>query len=186
MKTTYAFFLFLIIISAVIYSCKDDVIDTTTTPVCDQKCKDEYTAYALSDIFIQMWNRNIANRYQVGQTVTIDTTVNGPNGGQVRITGTVEIHSTEYSSLDLNYRMSDCKVENYMLSLLFTEGVVNIYGDMTTTTKNLTHRCSDIKFYGNVALNQAQSVAVFEQGCAIDYYETATTRSGTICARQFP
>jgi hypothetical protein len=186
MKTTYAAFLFLIIISVVIYSCKDDVVDTTPAPVCDQKCKDDYTAWALADIFITIWNTNIAGRYQVGQTVTIDTNIYGPNGSSIRITGTVEINTAEYSILDLNYRMDAWKRETYAYSLLFTEGTVNIFGEMTSTTKNLRYRCNDIKFYGEVALNQAQSVAVFEQGCGIDFYETINTRSGTICNRQFP
>ncbi len=184
MKNTFV--LLLVVLSVIFYCCKDDVIQTTPDPVCDQKCKDEYTAFAISDIFIRIWNTNIANRYQVGQTVNIDTTVAGPNGGTIKITGQIEIHSTEYSSFSLNYRMNDCNAENSGYSLIFTLGVINIFGEMTNTTKNLTYRCDDIKFYGTVALNQAQSVPVFEEGCGIDFYETITSRSGTICTRQFP
>lgn len=181
MKTTYISFSFFIVISVVIYCCNGDIGDTSAPPVCDQKCKDDYTAYAVSDIFTRTWNTNIRGRY----VTNYDTTVSGPNGGTIRIQGFIVVFG-DTSEVNLDFIMSDCKSEDYAYSLTFTEGKIKVEGEHSTSHKNLTYRSNDIKFYGTVALNQAQSVVLFEQSCEMSILERTPNRNGTICNRAFP
>jgi hypothetical protein len=61
MKKSILFLVISFVISFLIFSCKEKENTTEPqTPVCDQACQDEHTAYGYIQIFWYIWNQNIA------------------------------------------------------------------------------------------------------------------------------
>ncbi len=181
MKTTYAFFLILIIISVVIYSCKEDSVTPTQVATCDQSCKDRYTAFALYEIWRITTNNNIGIRYPGYH----DTTLSGPNGGTIHFTGSYTYITSDSGIVNCTFSMSDCKFENSEISFTFVDGDIAIEGQYSSNYKSLGFDGSSIRFFGNIVLNQTEPATVFEQSCLIDFDEITPFRAGAMCGRNF-
>jgi hypothetical protein len=180
MKKSILFLVISFVISFLIFSCKEKENTTEPqTPVCDQACQDEHTAYGYIQIFWYIWNQNIA-----GQSVgNKDFTVAGPQGGTVHVTGSTDYSSSNgVNTLHLVLQMNNCKGMGEKYNLTFT-GVVTADGTFSLIHKAITHASPVLSYSGTVGKDDW--VTDVSGNCAININETLTSTSGTICGRDF-
>ncbi|MBK7378433.1 MAG: hypothetical protein IPJ03_05420 [Ignavibacteriales bacterium] len=178
MKKYFSLLLVSSILSFSLYSCTE-TNDVTNPPqaACDQGCQDENLAYGIVDVFVFIWNQNIAGQPAGGK----DLTVAGPQGGSIHITGTTEAADNGINTLHLVFEMTNCKGFKDQYNLTFN-GTINIDGTFSSTYIARSYTCAQLSYAGTVGKDVNQEV---NGNCPITINETMPTVSGSICGRTF-
>lgn len=178
-KNRLFIFIFIMTVALILFIVSGCSIVGDDTVLTQEK-QDEYTAYALVDMFWFVWNQNIA-----GQPVGVkDFTVSGPIGGTVHVTGYTEFDAVnEINTLHLVYEMTECSGFKDTYNLQFT-GTVNVDGTFSDTYKAVTHSSSSLSYSGIVGPGDFDT-EVSSSGSDFNIAETNTVISGTIDGRTF-
>lgn len=171
---------FLIILSVFLLSGFACSLNNDEDLILTQEKQDEYTAYAIIDMFWFVWNQNIA-----GQTVgDKDFTVSGPLGGTVHVTGNTAIDQVNgINTLHLVCEYNECYGMQEVYDMHFT-GTFNIDGTFSDTYKAITHTSSSVNYSGTVG-PEKYVTEVSSTGSVMNFSETKTIISGTIDGRTF-
>ncbi len=149
--------------------------------ILNQEKQDEYTAYALVDVFWFLWNQNIAGH----PTGAWDITVNGPLGGTVHIIGNNSIdQSNGINTLHLEMEMNECYgIKNDVYDMHFT-GTIKADGTFNDESKAITYVSSSLSYYGTVGPEKYET-EINETACQVNLSESFSMLSGVIDGRTF-
>jgi hypothetical protein len=181
MKKTAALFVLSMFLSFLFSYCNKEEDNSTqpAAPVCDQTCQDENVAYGFVDVFWFLWNQNIAGQPAGAK----DLTVNGPQGGNVHITGNTAVSSsTGINTLHLVFEFSNCKGIKDKYNLIFN-GTMSADGTFSTTHYALTYASNQLNYNGTVGKDDW--VTQVDGSCTVTINQTLSTVTGTICGRTF-
>lgn len=174
MKKFIKLFFVLIFLAAFLYfGCKGDEL-TSSDYSCNQECQDQNIGYGITYLFNSVWEQHLSNL-----TGNVDTTVNGPKGGNAHITGSIVPYYP--FTVNLIFDMIDCKDsdENFNLTL---NGALNISGSMSFDKQLALSSVSGIAYAGTVG--KRVNVPVNDT-CQIYIDANQYGLSGTICGRSF-
>ncbi len=181
MKTTSVLFILAMMLSFLFTNCNKEENNTTEppAPVCDQACQDEHLAYGIVDVFWFIWNQNIAGQPAGNK----DFTVNGPQGGNVHVTGNTEVSaSTGINTMHIVLEFSNCKGIEETYNLIFN-GTLAADGTFSTTHKAITFSSGQLGYGGSVGKDNW--VTPVDGSCSVTINQTISSVTGTICGRTF-
>jgi len=178
MKKYFSLLIISSLLSFSLFSCTSESdITETPQPTCDQNCQDENLAYGIVDVFVFIWNQDIAGQPAGNK----DLIVAGPQGGSIHITGTTEVATNGINTLHLVFQMINCKGFKEQYNLIFN-GTINIDGTFSSTYIARSYSSAQFSYAGTVGKDVNQTV---NGNCPIVINETMPTVAGSICGRTF-
>lgn len=157
----------------------------TTTPPCDQRCKDDTAARSLRETVKLVFNMTLQGK-RVG---TYDLTAPCPGGGSARVVGTATANAlVGANQVKLSYTLDACTYElrdsdpkhNYRMTLTGTISQEGVIAVQPTATTALVMKSDAMTFSGTI---YEPEIPYDERDCVVSFGQQGGQLFGKICGR---
>lgn len=160
---------------------------TGASPTCGQTCQDQHSGFALDDTMWLAYNQNVAGK----SSGSVDETGPCPLGGNVHVTGTIDVVTDGTVSVHLAFDFLDCHNSGATYSLTFT-GSVSVTGtyngragskftSITLTSSSLA-MSGLVKYLDDPPVTETCEITVTQQDSTGG---SQSSLDGRVCDREF-
>jgi hypothetical protein len=159
---------------------------TGASRTCGQACQDQLSGFALDDTMWLAYNENVAGK----TSGSVDETGACPLGGNVHITGTIDVVADGTVTLHLAFDFMNCSNSGSTYSIGFT-GSVSVNGtyngragskftSITLMSSSLV-MSGDLKYLDDPSIAETCAMTVTQQ----DQSGGSSSLDGSVCGREF-